>query len=319
MRKKILITGTAGFIFGNFIRKVIYEKQPYTFVSIDRINNNAINSLYWNKNHTFYIADIRDQHVIDTIFQFEQPNIVIHGAALTHVDESLKDPCAFVSNNVLGTQTIINACLKYKVERLLYTSTDEVYGSLTNENKSSWTEDAPLNPRNQYSVTKAAGEMLVKAAHNSHGLIYNITRAANNYGPRQDTTKLLPKIIKCILTDQKMPVYGKGEQIREWLSVFDNCDAVMNIIEKGEPNEIYNISSNQEYLNVEIFQEVCNVLGKGHDLIEFIKDPRGFAHDFRYSINSDKLKKLGWKPQRKFKEELKNTVDWYLNNQWFMR
>jgi dTDP-glucose 4,6-dehydratase len=318
-KKKVLVTGTAGFIFGNFIRKAIYEKYPYDLVSIDRLNNNATNSLYWNKNHTFYIADICDKHIIDTIFKFEKPEIVIHAAASTHVDESIKDPNIFIHNNILGTQVIIDNCVKYKTERLVYVSSDEVYGALNTDTEESWKEDAPLNPRNQYSVTKAAGEMLVKAAHNAYGLTYNITRASNNYGPRQDCTKLLPKAIKCILDSEKIPIYGKGMQIREWLSVFDNCAAVLTILDKGKPNEVYNISSNQEYRNIEVVQDICNVLGKGHELISFISDPRNSAHDYRYSINCDKLKKLGWKPEKKFKEELKNTCNWYINNQWFLR
>ena len=169
--KKVLVTGTCGFIFGNFIRKAIYDqnqKKPqdrYTFVSVDRVTANALNSMYWNKNHPFYPADIRDEHVIDVIFQREQPDIVIHGAAETFVDTSLKDPNSFVTSNVLGTQVIINACLKHKVKKLIYISTDEVYGQLTSEQDAPWTEDSPLAPRNPYSASKAAGELMVRAAH----------------------------------------------------------------------------------------------------------------------------------------------------------
>src|SRR5579885_2072185 len=156
--KKVLVTGSCGFIFGNFLRKVVYEKQPYQLVSVDRVSSNTINSMYFNKNHTFHVADLRDQHIIDTIFQFEKPDIVIHGAAETFVDSSLSDPNSFVTSNVLGTQVVINACVKHKVEKLIYVSTDEVYGQLTSESDPPWAEDAPLNPRNPYSATKAAGE-----------------------------------------------------------------------------------------------------------------------------------------------------------------
>ncbi len=323
--KKVLVTGTCGFIFSNFIRKAIYDqnqKKPqdreYTFVSIDRVTANALNSMYWNKNHTFHPADIRDSHVIDVIFQFEQPDIVIHGAAETFVDTSLKDPNSFVTSNVLGTQVIINACLKHKVKKMIYISTDEVYGLLTNESDKPWTEESPLNPRNPYSATKAAGEMLVKAAHQTHGLIYNITRSSNCYGPRQLPEKLLPKAIKCVLEGQKIPIYGQGQQIRDWTYVSDNCAAIMAILDQGKPNEIYNISANQEFTNIETINLVCNAMNKGHDLISFIPDPRT-GHDFRYAIDTSKIRELGWKPLYKFKDGIKDTVQWYLDNQWFLK
>jgi len=319
-RPKVLCTGTCGFIFGNFIRKAIYEKHPYSFVSIDRVNSNAINSMYWNKNHTFHVADIRDQHIIDTIFQFEKPDIVIHGAAETHVDNSLSDPNSFVTSNVLGTQVLVNASIKYGVEKFIYISTDEVYGQLTSEDDPSWTEDAPINPRNPYAATKAAGELIVKAAHESHGLIYNITRSANNYGPRQTADKLLPKAIKNILQGKPIPIYGKGLQVRDWLHVFDNCSGILTILNSGAPNEIYNISANQEFANIEVIQKICNAMNRGHDLISFIEDPRKNGHDFRYSIDSSKLKKLGWNPTTKLVDGLTNScIPWYLNNQWWFK
>jgi dTDP-glucose 4,6-dehydratase len=315
--KKVLLTGTCGFILSNFIRRAIYEKQPYSFVSIDRVSGNA-NALYTHKNHVMHVADLRDQHIIDKIFQFERPDIVIHGAAESFVDYSLEDPNAFVTSNVLGTQVVINACVKHKVDRLIYISTDEVYGQLTSELDAPWTEEAPLNPRNPYSASKAAGELLVKAAHASHGLIYNITRSSNNYGPRQTSEKLIPKAIKCVLHDQKIPIYGQGLQIRDWTHVFDNCAAILTVLNSGKPNETYNISANQELPNIEVIQKICNAMGKGHDLISFIEDPRK-GHDFRYSIDSTKIKELGWKPNYKFKEGIIDTVDWYNINQWMLK
>lgn len=314
---KILVTGSCGFIFSNFVRKAVYDKQPYQLISLDRVNLNT-NSMYWNKNHTFHIADIRDQHVIDTIFQFEKPDIVIHGAAESFVDSSLTDPNSFVTSNVLGTQVIINACVKSKVKKLIYISTDEVYGQLTSESEASWKEEAPLNPRNPYSATKAAGELLVKVASESFGLKYNITRSSNNYGPRQFPEKLLPKTIKCILENKPIPIYGQGQQIRDWTHVYDNCSALFAIINFGKDNETYNISANQEFTNVEVIQEICNVMNKGHDLISFVEDPRK-SHDFRYSVDTAKLKELGWKATTKFKEGIVDTVQWYLSNQWFLK
>jgi dTDP-glucose 4,6-dehydratase len=323
--KKVLVTGTCGFIFSNFIRKAIYEQNQkkqqdrlYTFVSVDRVTANTLNSMYWNKSHIFHPADIRDPHIMDIIFQFEKPDIVIHGAAETFVDSSLKDPNSFVTSNVLGTQVIINACIKHKVEKLIYISTDEVYGQLTGEHDPAWTEESPLNPRNPYSATKASGELMVKAAHHTHGLIYNITRSSNCYGPRQLPEKLIPKAIKCILDGEKIPIYGKGQQIRDWTYVGDNCAGLLTILANGAPNETYNISANQEFTNIETIQSLCNAMGKGHSLISFIEDPRG-GHDFRYSISTEKLQKLGWKPTVKFKDGIKDTVQWYMDNQWFLK
>lgn len=315
--KKVLITGSCGFIFSNFIRRAIYAKQPYQFVSIDRVSGNA-NSVYSNKNHTFHIADLRDSHIIDKIFQFERPDIVIHGAAESFVDHSLSDPNAFVTSNVLGTQNVINACVKHEVGRLIYISTDEVYGQLTGENDASWTEKSPLDPRNPYSASKAAGELMVKAAYHSHGLTYNITRSSNNYGPRQTPEKLIPKAIKCITQGQPIPLYGQGLQIRDWTHVYDNCSALLTVLNNGQPNEVYNISANQELPNVEVIQKVCNAMGAGHDLISFIEDPRK-GHDFRYSVDASKIKDLGWKPSIKFKEGIIDTVEWYKINQWFLK
>jgi len=196
-------------------------------------------------------------------------------------------------------------------------NTDEVYGHLESEDAPSWTEDASLNPRNPYSATKAAGEMLVRAAHKSHGLNYNITRSSNNYGPRQTPDKLLPKVIKNILQGSPIPVYGQGLQVRDWTHVFDNCSAVLKIIEKGEPNETYNISANQELSNIEVVQKVCNVMKDGHSLISFVKDRPG--HDFRYSIDSSKIKALGWKPEYTFPAGIEQTIFWYTNNQWYLK
>jgi dTDP-glucose 4,6-dehydratase len=318
-RIKLLCTGSCGFILSNFLRKAVYEKQPYSLVSVDRVNYNSINSMYWNKNHTFHIADIRDQHVIDTIFQFEKPDVVLHGAAETFVDTSLTQPNSFVTSNVLGTQVIINACVKYKIDKLVYISTDEVYGQLQSENEASWSEENVLNPRNPYAATKAAGELLVKAAHHSFGLNYNITRSSNNYGPRQTPEKLIPKTIKSILEGNKIPIYGQGLQIRDWTHVYDNCSALFQVINQGENNQIYNISSNQELSNIEVVQKICNVMQKGHDLISHVEDPRGSGHDFRYSVDSSKVRKLGWKPNYKFKDGIAETIQWYLNNQWFFK
>jgi dTDP-glucose 4,6-dehydratase len=316
MKKKLLITGTSGFIFSNFIRRIKdLAKNSYNLVGIDKISNRAsLNDRYINKNYNLHIVDITDAHCLDVIFDYEKPDIVIHGAASSHVDISLKDPNRFVMDNVLGTQNIINCCVKYKVEKLVYISTDETTGHLTSEKDPSLTEEASLNPRNPYSASKAAGELLVKAANQSFGLKYNITRSSNNYGHNQTTDKLIPKVIKCILNDEKIPVYGQGLQIRDWLHVNDNCSAILTILEKGKDNEIYNITANQEISNIELVQKICNIIGKGHQLITYVEDRPG--HDFRYSIDNSKLKALGWASKYNLKEGLPEVVEWYMINKW---
>jgi len=236
--KKILITGTGGFIFSNFIRKAIFEKQPYHFISVDKVTKTSVlNNIYQNKHHTFYFGDVSDTHFINVLFEYERPDIVIHGAAESSVDASLADPNIFIQSNVMGTQVITNACVKWGVERLIYISTDEVYGQLKSESESSWTEESPLNPRNPYSASKAAGELIVRAASESYGLKYNITRSSNNYGPRQTCDKLIPKTIKSIVNNSPIEIYGAGLQIRDWTYVLDNCSALFSIINNGKEIE----------------------------------------------------------------------------------
>jgi dTDP-glucose 4,6-dehydratase len=317
---KILITGSGGFIAPNLIRAILYENKLDTIVSIDRINksvslNAVLNNFYSNKNHTFHIGDIADEHFVDIIFEIEKPDIVINAAAYTFVDHSLKAPNDFIHSNVLGTQVLLNAAVKWKVKKFIQISTDEVYGQLTDESSQPWTEESITDPRNPYSASKMCAELLVKAAHSSFGLNYIITRSSNNYGPRQTAEKLIPQTIKCILQNKKIPVYGKGLQIRDWIHVFDNCSAIIKILESGKNNEIYNISANQEFTNIEVVQEICNTIGRGHNLIEFIEDPRGPAHDFRYAMDTSKLKQLGWVPNLKFKNGIKQCCEWFVKNE----
>lgn len=316
---KILITGSGGFIASNLIRNILYENKGYTITSIDRIDkshiNAALNNFYSNKHHQFYIGDIADEHFVDVVFEIEKPDIIINAAACTFVDHSLKAPNDFIHSNVLGTQVLVSAAVKWKVKKFIQLSTDEIYGELKNEQEQQWTEQSPTNPRNPYAASKLCSELLLIAAHHSFGLNYIITRSSNNYGPRQTSEKLIPHTIQCILRGEKIPVYGKGLQIRDWVHVFDNCSAISNILENGKDNEIYNISANQEFTNIEVVQEVCNVMQKGHGLINFIEDPRGSAHDFRYAINSTKIKQLGWAPTFKFKEGIKQCCGWYIKNE----
>jgi dTDP-glucose 4,6-dehydratase len=316
---KILCTGSAGFIFSNFIRLATRDTSDYVFVSVDKIaTTHSLHNIYINRDHKFYIGDVADKHFINILFELERPDIVIQGAAESNVDDSISSASPFIMSNVLGTQVIIDACVKYKVSKLIFISTDEIYGQLTSAQDKSWTEDCPMSPRNPYAASKGAGELLVKAAHETHGLQYNITRSCNNYGPRQSAKNLIPKTIRNVLNKDKIPLYGKGDQIREWIHVGDNCKAILKIIEKGAPNEIYNISAGYELSNLELVQNICNIMESGHDLISFIPDPRP-GHDFRYSIDATKLKTLGWAPEFKFKKGLNLAIQWYCNNKWFLR
>lgn len=323
MKKKILVTGSGGFIFSNFIRKVLKENNEYNIASIDKVTTSGVlNTIYSNKGHTFYIGDVIDSHFINVIFEIEKPDIVIHGAAESFVDYSIKDASKFITTNALGTQVMVDAAIKWGVKRFIYISTDECYGQLKSEDEPSWDENSKLNPRNPYSASKASGELLVKAANETHGLQYNITRSCNNYGPRQPRRNLIPVIISNILEGLDVPIYGQGIQVRDWIHVQDNCDAILHILKHAPPNETYNISARQEYTNIEIFHEICNVLEqdhniKGHHLLKFVEDRKG--HDFRYSITNDKLLKLGWKPKWNFKNGIRMTSSWYLNNRWFVK
>ena len=285
MKKKILITGGAGFIFSNFIRNLLYKRNDFTIVNIDNLSSpHSFNNLYANKGNILHVGDVSDSSFVDSIFQIEKPDIVIHGAAQSRVDDSIASAVPFIKSNVLGTQVMVDAALKYDIDRFILISTDEVFGHLESEDDDPWVEGDITNPRNPYAASKMCSELVVKAAHVTHGLKYNITRSCNNLGPRQSIKNLIPKIIKCILNKEKMPIYGEGKQVREWIHVFDNCAAIMTILENGAMNETYNISTNWEISNIELFIKICDILGGGHDLVKFIPDPRP-GHDFRYSID----------------------------------
>jgi dTDP-glucose 4,6-dehydratase len=317
-KKTVLCTGSCGFIFTNFLRiAVTKNKEDYKWASIDKlVPKHSIKNIYANRSHDFYIGDISDSHFINRVFDIVKPDIIVHGAANTHVDDSIKSAPSFIKNNVLGTQVLIDASVRYGVERFIYISTDEVYGQLK-DGDPPWTEDSLISPRNPYSASKAAGEMLVKAAYETHGLDYNITRSCNNFGPKQSSKNLIPKVIKCILNKKPIPIYGQGLQCREWIHVADNCQAILQILKNGQPNQTYNITANYEISNLEMVHTICNLMEYGHDLISFIDDPRP-GHDFRYSITNNKIKSIGWEPKFKFKDGLNQTCSWYANNQWYL-
>src|SRR5258708_2661413 len=309
---KLLITGSCGFTMSNFIRRAIYEKMPYNFVSIDKITKSSIlNNIYSNKSHSFYIGDIADKHFVNIIFEYEKPDIILHSAAETISTNS----DTIINSNILGTQTLIDASIKYNVKKFIYVSTYAAYGQLENDKDLPWKEDAALNPRNLYTASKAAGELIVKAANASNGINYCITRSSNIYGPRQSAEKLIPKTIKSILEDKKITIYDQGLQMRDFTHVFDDSSALLKILESGENNSIYNISANQEYTNIEVVNEICNVMGKGHNLISFCDRP---GHDFRRAADSSKIRELGWEPKFKFKQGIIQNINWFLTNKFFL-
>lgn len=315
MKKRLLLTGTAGFIGSNLIRKIRFEKHPYELYSVDKIaNSSMMNNIYQNKLHEFFIADICDQHIMDKIFEYVQPECVIHLAAESNVDKSIQDSNVFIHSNVVGTQILVNLALKYKVERFVHISTDEVLGSLTSKEDPLWTEEAPINPRNPYAASKASAELVVRAAGTTHGLPFLITRCSNNFGPRQTYEKFIPRIIKSILEDTLIPIYGKGEQIRDWIHVNDHCSAILKVLEKGNVGDVYNVSANHELSNLEVVQHIIELMGKGQ--YQFVSDRLG--HDFRYGIDATKLRNLGWRPVYKFKDGLKQCIDWYMDNRFFL-
>lgn len=312
-KTKILCTGGGGFLLSNFIRKILPENKDYSVVTIDTIKHPKIlNTLYSNKGQIFYIGNVIDQHFINTIFEIEQPNIIIHAAE----EQIKKSNCSnndIINTNILGTQTIIDASIKYNVNKLIYISTDKVYGSLNSESDPKWNEEDNIDPKSIYASTKLSGELLLKASK----LNYNILRISNVYGPRQSRKYLIPYIIGNILENKSIEIYGEGKEVRDWLHVQDFCSAVKTIIESGENNTIYNVGSNQEFSNLEVFHHICNLMEQGHNLLKFI--PNTSDNNFRYAVNSSKLRKLNWKPEFKLKSGLEHTVNFFIGNKWILK
>ena len=308
---RMLITGGAGFIGSEFVRQAVRKGNQVAVVDkltyagdLERLNE-------VRKDITFYKADISNQEFIEHIFEKEDPEVVVHFAAESHVDRSLLDPYPFIRSNVLGTQVLLEVSKAKGVELFVNMSTDEVYGDLGKEG--SFNEDSPLKPNSPYSVSKASADMLGRAYHRSFGLPVITIRASNNYGPWQYPEKFVPVIILKALQDEKIPVYGDGSNVREWLYVEDCAEGIMAAIEKGKPGEIYNIGSKEEKQNIEVAKAILQLLGKGEELIEFVKDRPG--HDFRYSLDTTKAnKELGWEAKTSFDEGLKKTIEWYIEH-----
>ena len=314
----MLVTGGAGFIGSNFIRHMLTEHPDTRIVNLDALtyagNLENLRDVAGNPNYTFVRGDICDPETVAAVFRNHPIDTIVHFAAESHVDRSISDGAAFVRTNVLGTFTLLDCARKHGVRRFIHISTDEVYGSTPS---GSFRETDTLNPSSPYSSSKAASDLLARSFFITHGLPVIVTRCTNNYGPYQFPEKLIPFFTTNLLQGKKVPVYGTGRNVRDWLYVIDHCRAIDFILQHGEPGEIYNIGGGAERTNLDITRKILELLGKDESMIEYVPDRKG--HDFRYSLDFGKLRKLGWKPAYRFDDALEATVKWYVENEWWWR
>lgn len=317
-QNKILVTGGAGFIGSNFVHYMINKYPDYEIVNLDVLtyagNLETLKNIEDKKNYKFIKGDICDREFIFNLFRNEKFDIVVNFAAESHVDRSVINPDIFVKTNVLGTQVLLDASKKYNVIRFHQVSTDEVYGDLPLDRKDLFfTEETPLNPSSPYSASKASADFLVQAYHRTFGLNTTISRCSNNYGPYHFPEKLIPLMISRALNNESLPVYGDGQNVRDWLHVEDHCSAIDLIIHKGKSGEIYNVGGHNEKTNLEVVKTILKTLQKPESLISYVKDRPG--HDLRYAIDPEKLEnELGWKPKYNFDTGIDMTIKWYLEN-----
>ncbi|MBC7218169.1 MAG: dTDP-glucose 4,6-dehydratase, partial [Candidatus Caldatribacterium sp.] len=324
---KLLVTGGCGFIGSNFIRYVLKVHPDWEIVNLDKLtyagNLKNLKDVEGNPRYRFVKGDIADRNLVHALFAEEKFTAVVNFAAESHVDRSILDPAPFIETNVKGTQVLLEAARAHGVEKFLQISTDEVYGSLDPDDPP-FSEESPLRPNSPYAASKASADLLCRAYYKAYGVPVAITRSSNNYGPYQFPEKLIPLMIRNALQGMPLPVYGRGENIRDWLYVEDNCKAIDLVLQRGRAGEIYNIGGGCEKKNLEVVQMICNILEELnppalhrplHSLITFIRDPRGAAHDLRYALDCRKIKEeLGWEPKVSFEEGLRRTVEWYLDN-----
>ncbi|MGX2959963.1 dTDP-glucose 4,6-dehydratase [Peribacillus sp. JNUCC 23] len=319
MKKKVLVTGGAGFIGGHFVQQMMNRYPEYHIYNLDLLTYAGDLSKHKNiekkENYRFIKMDITDCEAIKALFAKEKFDFVVHFAAESHVDRSITDPEIFVRTNVLGTQILLHAAHQNKVAKFVHVSTDEVYGELDFDPTTFFMEESKLLPNSPYSASKASSDLLVRAYHETYGLPINITRCSNNYGPFQFPEKLIPLTISRVVQEQKVPVYGDGKNIRDWLHVYDHCSAIDLVMHEGVKGEIYNVGGHNERTTLEVVKTIIHKLGKSESLLEFVEDRKG--HDKRYAINPTKLEKLGWIPNYSFEIGLTQTIQWYLNNKWW--
>ena len=315
---KILVTGGAGFIGSNFIYYQLKNHPEDSVVCLDDLtyagNLSTLKEAMEKDNFTFIKGNIADRDLVDRVFAEHRPDIVVNFAAESHVDRSILDPGLFLTTNVMGTQVMMDACRKYGTARFHQVSTDEVYGDLPLDRPDLFfTEETPIHASSPYSASKASADLLAGAYHRTYGLPVSISRCSNNYGPYHFPEKLIPLIITRALNDETIPVYGTGENVRDWLYVEDHCSAIDLIIRKGTPGEVYNIGGHNERTNLDVVKTVLAALGKPESLITFVTDRPG--HDMRYAIDPAKIgSELGWVPSTRFEDGIRKTVDWYLSH-----
>ena len=314
----ILVTGGAGFIGSNFI---YYELDKYAedrIVCIDALtyagNLETLEEALKNERFVFYRGDIADGEFVNGVFAKEHPDIVVNFAAESHVDRSIEAPDIFLRTNVIGTMTLLEACRNYGIQRFHQVGTDEVYGDLPLDRTDLFfTEETPLHTSSPSSASKAAADLLVLAYHRTYGLPVTISRCSNNYGPYHFPEKLIPLMISRALADESLPVYGSGENVRDWLYVKDHCSAIDLVMRKGRNGEVYNIGGHNERTNLQVVKTILKELGKPETLITYVKDRPG--HDMRYAIDPTKIRsELGWQPETSFDDGIKQTIRWYLDN-----
>ena len=317
---KILVTGGAGFIGSNFVRLVLQQGR-HEVVNFDALtyagNLENLRDVEQHPKYRFVKGDVTRRADVEGAFAAHAPDAVVHFAAESHVDRSVLDASPFVLTNVLGTQVLLDVARQRKVTRFVHVSTDEVYGSLGPTGL--FTEATPLQPNSPYSASKTGSDLLVRAAHHTHGFPALITRCSNNYGPFQFPEKLIPLMIANALEGKRLPVYGDGKNVRDWIYVTDHCEAIVCVLEKGRDGEVYNIGGNSERENLGVVRQILRLLGKGEDCIQYVTDRPG--HDRRYAIDNTKIRsELGWVPRHTFEQALAKTVEWYVaNREWWAR
>ena len=315
---KILVTGGAGFIGGNFVHYMVNKYPEDMIVNLDKLtyagNLETCKPVEGKPNYKFVKGDIADREFIFDLFKKEKFDVVVNFAAESHVDRSIENPGIFLETNIMGTQTLMDACRKYGIKRYHQVSTDEVYGDLPLDRPDLFfTEETPIHTSSPYSSSKAGADLLVLAYHRTYGLPVTISRCSNNYGPYHFPEKLIPLMIANALADKPLPVYGEGLNVRDWLYVEDHCKAIDLIIHNGRVGEVYNVGGHNEKQNIEIVKIICKELGKPESLITHVGDRKG--HDMRYAIDPTKIhNELGWLPETKFEDGIKKTIQWYLDN-----